>query len=376
MEIIYFDNNATTAVDPLVLETMLPYFSKSYGNASSKTHFLGREANEAVSAARLQVANSIGAESSEIYFTSGSTESINLALKGVFNKYHTKGKHIVTAKTEHKCVLDVCKYLESKGAEVTYLDCDRHGRIDLQQLENVIGTETVAVCLMLANNETGVINPIAEIAEIVHKKNSILICDTTQAIGKTRVDVNELGIDVAFVSAHKIYGPKGAGAIYVRRKNPRVALEAFIHGGGQENDLRSGTLNVPGIVGLGKACEMANESLWTESKNISLIRALIEQGICELLPAKINGDTRYRLANTTNICFENISANKFISEMQQFAMATGSACTSALPEPSHVLMAMGLTEAEAKNSIRISIGKYNTKEEAMLFLEKVKEKFL
>ncbi len=357
METIYFDNNSTTAVDPLVLDTMLPFFSRLYGNASSNTHYLGREANEAVSAARLQVANSIGAESSEIYFTSGSTESINLALKGVFNKYQTKGKHIVTSKIEHKCVLDICKHLETKGAQVTYLNCDRHGHIDLHELENAIGEETVAVCLMLA-------------------KNSILICDTTQAIGKIRVDVNDLGIDVAFVSAHKIYGPKGVGAIYVRRKDPRVALEALIHGGGQENNLRSGTLNVPGIAGLGMACEMANEGLWTESKNISLIRTIIEQGICEMLPAKINGDTRYRLANTTNICFENISANKFILEMQQFAMATGSACTSALPEPSHVLMAMGLTESEVKNSVRISIGKYNTKDEALLFLEKVREKFI
>ncbi len=357
---IYLDYNATTPVDEIVLQTMLPYFSVKFGNAASSTHLPGSEAKDAVESAREQVAETIGCEAQEIIFTSGSTEAINLAVKGVYNLYQTKGNHIVTVETEHKAVLDTCKFLEKKGAEVTYLQVDENGLIDLQELETAITEKTILVCVMYANNETGVIQNIREISKIVHAKNSIFCCDATQAIGKISVDVQGDGIDVLCLSAHKIYGPKGTGALYVRRKNPRVTLEPFIHGGGHERGLRSGTLNVPGIVGLGKACELISIDDKTESLRNEFEHALLQKFGNSI---KINGINVPRLPNTSNISFPFKAVDFIRHTKSKLAISTGSACTSAENLPSHVLTAMGLPKEQAEKSIRFSLGKYTTKEE-------------
>jgi cysteine desulfurase len=371
--VIYLDHNATTPVDPRVLETMLPYFSEKFGNAASKTHAFGWIAEEAVKDARKQVAQLIGAEEPEIIFTSGATESVNLAIKGVFEAYSSKGNHIVTVQTEHKAVLDVCKALEKKGAHVTYLTVNHEGLIDVEELERSITDKTILVCVMLANNETGVLQPVNEIASIVHGKGSIFMSDATQAVGKMRTDVNELGIDLLCMSAHKFYGPKGVGALYVRRKNPRVALLAQMHGGGHERGLRSGTLNVPGIVGLGKACGIASEEMWDNGEKLSKLRTFLEQHILDLGNVYINGSTRYRMPHVSNLSFAGIKADELIPKIPHIAIATGSACTSAIPEPSHVLKAMGLKDEMAYGSVRFSLGKDNTMEEMKVVLEKVSD---
>ncbi len=360
---IYLDYNATTPVDEKVLETMLPYFSQHFGNAASRTHSYGWEAEAAVAKARKQVAASIACLEQEIIFTSGATEALNQAIVGVYSNYQSKGRHIITVKTEHKAVLDVMHMLEQAGATITYLDVDREGLVDPDQLKELITAETILVAVMQANNETGVIQPIAELSEIAHQYGAIFLSDTTQAIGKAEVNVSETGIDLLCISAHKIYGPKGVGALYVRRKNPRVNMSPLILGGGHERGLRSGTLNVPGIVGLGAACVLANENLWDNNSRISKLRAQLEHQLLDIPGVRINGSTRNRLYNTSNICFEGMSSNTILAELKDIAVATGSACTSAISEPSHVLSAMGLSKEDAYSSVRFSLGKYTTEEE-------------
>jgi cysteine desulfurase len=373
---VYLDYNSTAPVDPMVLEKMIPYFSEKFGNAASKTHSFGWIAEEAVEHARTQVARLINSEKEEIIFTSGSTEAINLALKGVFENYSSKGNHIITVKTEHKAVLDTCSYLETKGAQITYLDVNREGIIDLNQLSNSITQSTILVSVMFANNETGVIQPIEEIGKICRQKKVLFFCDATQAAGKTRVDVNESQIDLMCISAHKLYGPKGIGAIYLRRKNPRVKPAPLIHGGGHEKGFRSGTLNVPAIVGFGEACESAEKKMWEEGERISKLRTLLEQSLVGLGNIFINGSIRNRLHNTTNISFKGVDSNALIPGIKDIAVATGSACTSASMEPSHVLKSMGLSDDLAHSSIRFSLGRFTTEEEIKFAIEKISAEIL
>jgi len=358
----YFDYNATTPVDKQVLDAMLPFFSEQFGNAASTTHAFGWYAQGAVEKAREQVAAFIGAEPTEIVWTSGATESINLALKGVFEAYRSKGNHLVTCVTEHKAVLDTCAYLEEQGAEITYLPVDREGRVDLEQLANSIGSKTILVALMAANNETGVLHDLEAIGTICRDKEVLFFSDTTQRAGKLPIDVQDMKLDLCCLSAHKLYGPKGAGALYVRRKGPRVNLMPLIHGGGHEQGRRSGTLNVPGIVGLGKACEMAATEFWDNNGHISKIRAYLEHQLLDIPGLTINGSTRHRLYNTSNLYFPVLKdGTKVFSHLKNhYAVSLGSACTSALAEPSHVLKAMQLSQTESENSIRFSFGKGNT----------------
>ncbi len=362
---VYLDYNSTTPVDERVLAEMLPFFTEHFGNASSKTHPLGWYADGAIEKARQQVANFIGAESPEIVFTSGATEAINMALKGVFEAYQTKGNHIITCKTEHKVVLDTCSYLEEKGANITYLNVDREGRIDLDELKESFTEKTILVAIMAANNETGVLQDLEKISEITHQHNAIFFSDTTQMAGKLPIDVNEMGLDICCISAHKLYGPKGVGALFVRRKNPRVNVIPLFHGGGHENGKRSGTLNVTGIVGLGKACEIAQNEFWDNNMHISKVRGYLEHQLLEIKDLRINGPTRYRLYNTSNIYFPILKdgSTVFSHLKAKYAVSLGSACTSANNEPSHVLISMGLDKDEANHSIRFSFGKKSQKEE-------------
>jgi cysteine desulfurase len=371
---IYLDNNATTPVDSRVLEQMLPFFTEHYGNAASRTHQAGWYAEGAVESAREKVAELLGCEKQEIIFTSGATEAINIALTGIAKAYVTKGKHIITSRTEHKAVLDVCSSLENEGYEISFLDVDREGCVDDAQLRSLIRKDTIAVAVMLANNETGTIQDIAALSEIAHTHGAVFFSDTTQAAGKIRMDVNELGIDVCCISAHKFGGPKGVGALYIRRKNPRVTLLPLLHGGGHERGLRPGTLNVPGIVGLGAAAEFAVNEMWEANERISKLRTFTEQFITEdnlerdskhITRGFINGCIRNRLPNTSNIFLKGIRAHELIKRLPNIAISTGSACTSADDIPSHVLRAMGLSEEESRSCIRISIGKQNTEAELL-----------
>ncbi|MBS1638387.1 MAG: cysteine desulfurase [Bacteroidetes bacterium] len=372
-EPVYFDYNATTPLDEQVLEAMLPFFRNHFGNAASNTHRHGWFAKGAVDKAREQVALAIGAEPDEIVFTSGSTESMNTALKGIYEAYSGKGKHIITSKTEHKAVLDTCEYLESKGARITYLDVDPEGRIDLTLLGQAITAETIAVCIMAANNETGVIQDIEAIGEIAHAHKTIFVSDTTQYIGKLRFDVNESNVDVCCISAHKLYGPKGVGAMYLRRKSPRVSIIPLLHGGGHENGRRSGTLNVPGIVGLGKAMEVAQADMWDVNTHVSKLKNQFEHYLLDIEGLRINGSTRHRLYNTSNICFPHIKqGGTLLQALPSFSFSAGSACTSAAASPSHVLKAMGLSDEDVKQSFRFSFGKYNTAEEISRVIESLK----
>jgi cysteine desulfurase len=366
---VYLDNNSTTAVDKRVLEKMLPYFSEKFGNAASKSHAFGWEAEEAVDNARQEIAKMIGSEANEIIFTSGSTESINLSLKGIAEAYFTKGKHIVTVATEHKAVLDTCNHLQKQGYEISVLPVMHDGTIDLNILRDSIRKDTILVSVMLANNETGVIHPLKEISKIVHEKESILFSDATQAAGKIGTDVNENGVDLLCLSAHKFYGPKGTGALYIRRKNPRVKLLPQINGGGHEKNLRSGTLNVPGIVGLGEACKILNENFISEIKRIADFQHKIEVSLIATGKVSVNGNIKNRLPNTSNLMFHHWKAENLIHKLPDIALATGSACSSALPQPSHVLLAMGLTNEEAYSSIRISTGRFTTIEEIEYAIE-------
>jgi cysteine desulfurase len=370
---VYLDYNATTPCDPQVMEAMLPYFTQKFGNAASRTHPYGWVADEAVEQARKQVAALIHAEPQEIVFTSGATEGCNLALKGVFELYATKGNHIITCVTEHKAVLDTCHRLEQKGASVTYLGVNEEGLIDLKELEAAIRAETILIAIMYANNETGVIQPVKAIGAIAKKHNVLFFTDATQAAGKTGINVREEDIDLLCLSAHKIYGPKGTGALYVRRKNPRVRLMAQIDGGGHERGFRSGTLNVPGIVGLGKACAvcqagMENESARLQRLRDKLERALVTEG------ALVNGTTGERLQHVSNIALCNgIRAEKMVSLLNgRIAFSVGSACTSASQEPSHVLQGMGLEEKRIQSSLRLSLGRFTTEEEIDSVIEDIR----
>lgn len=357
---IYLDYNATTPVDEQVLQEMLPYFSIKFGNAASATHLFGIQAKDAVEQARTQIAKTIHCETQELIFTSGATEAINIAIKGIYNLYQQKGNHIITVQTEHKAVLDTCAYLEKKGAQITYLKVDADGLIDLNELERLITDKTILVAVMYANNETGVLQNIEAISKIVHTKNSIFFCDATQAIGKINIDVQKDGIDLMCISAHKFYGPKGIGALYFRRKNPRVSLETFLHGGGHERNIRSGTLNVSAITGLGKACEIISYN--DEVKNL---RDYFENTLLDKFKSEItiNGKNAPRLPNTSNITFPFKAVDFIHQTKNKLAVATGSACTSAENLPSHVLTAMGLDKVTAERSIRFSLGKYTTKDE-------------
>lgn len=374
---IYFDHNATTACDERVVQAMLPFFSTHFGNAASHTHAHGWFAQGAVEKARGQVAALIGAEPSEIVFTSGSTESLNTALKGIAAAYKTKGHHIITCKTEHKAVLDTCQYLESTGIEVTYLDVDFEGRIDLDALEAAFTGQTILVCIMSANNETGVLQDLPAIAEIAHRHGALMMSDTTQHIGKLALDVNEAGLDVCCLSAHKLYGPKGAGAMYIRRKGPRVSMLPLLHGGGHEQGRRSGTLNVPGIVALGEACEIAGQELWDNSAHISRLKNYFEHQLLDIEGLRINGSTRYRLYNTSNLCFPALAGgSSLLSRLPGVSFSAGSACTSASASPSHVLAAMGLPAQDIKQSYRFSFGKSNTLQEVEQVVSEIKSLYI
>lgn len=361
-QLIYFDYNATTPVDKRVLNAMLPFLKDNFANANS-SHNFGLQANEAVKAARTKVADLIGAEQNEIVFTSGSTEAINLALKGVAENYSEKGKHIVTVATEHSAVLDTCKHLETKGYEVTYLPVNSFGLIDLNELRNSLRADTILVCVMYVNNETGVIQPIKEIALLTHEAGALFLTDATQATGKIEIDVDALGIDLLCISGHKMYAPKGVGALYVRQRMNRVKLPALIHGGGHENGLRSGTLNVPSIVALGVACEISQQEMKQDAERISILRNELENELLKIEGTFVNGKTENRIFNTTNICFRGTDAIVMIGRMKNVAVSNGSACSSAVVEPSHVLTAMGLTDDDAFASIRFSLGKFNTTKE-------------
>jgi cysteine desulfurase len=369
--LIYFDNNATTKVDKEVIETIVPFFDQNYGNAASKLHAFGWVAQASVETATKQIAHLINCEESEIIFTSGATESINLALKGIFEAYKSKGNHIITCKTEHKAVLDTCLYLEGQGAEITYLDVDKEGLIDPEELKDAIKPTTILVNIMAANNETGVIQPIEKIAEICNDKDVLFFCDATQFVGKERCDVAELGIHCMAFSAHKMYGPKGIGALYVRRKNPRVNLIEQINGGGHQNGKRSGTLNVPLIAGFGKAAELFEQNFWDIGSHVSKLKNYFEHQLLDIENLRINGSTKHRLYNTSNLTFPQ--TKKITSLLNKFSFSSGSACASANPEPSHVLTAMGLSEEEIKNSFRFSFGKNNTLDEVKLLVEEIKK---
>lgn len=361
---VYLDNNATTPVDPRVLEAMLPYFTTHYGNAASKTHAYGWQAAEAVDIAREQVAELIGAEPGEIIFTSGATESDNLAIKGVFEAYAAKGNHIITVATEHKAVLDTCKHIEKLGADVTYLPVNSAGIIDVQQLEAAIKPTTVLIAIMYANNETGVIQPIRQIAAVAKKHNIIFFSDAAQAAGKIPVNVLEDGIDLLALSAHKMYGPKGIGVLYVRRKNPRVRLAEQMNGGGHERGMRSGTLNVPAIAGLGKACELCRLEMEGEATRIRLLRDKLQNALLQVEGTFVNGDRTNRLPNIVNMSFAGTEAQTLMTTLvKDIAVSSGSACTSASIEPSYVLKALGVPDEFAYGAIRFGLGRFTTGEE-------------
>ena len=369
---VYLDNNATTPVDPRVLETMLPFFSMHFGNAASHTHAFGWEAEEAVKVAREQVAKLINAEPEEIVFTSGATESDNLALKGIFESYSAKGNHIITVKTEHKAVLDSCKHLEKKGAEVTYLDVQKDGLIDLNELGNRIKPGTILIAVMYANNETGVIQPIKEISAIAKKNGILFFSDATQTVGKIPVDVIKDSIDLMSFSAHKMYGPKGIGALYIRRKNPRVRLSSQIDGGGHERGMRSGTLNVPAIVGFGKACELCRLEMQNDFEKTSKLRNNLEKNLMKIKDVQINGNIEHRLPNVSNMSFKNVNSASVMAKLsKKIALSSGSACTSASQSPSFVLKAMGLSDEMALSSLRFGLGRFTTEEEIDFTMEEL-----
>jgi len=370
---IYLDNNATTQMDPRVFEAMKPYFLEIYGNAASKSHPFGWAAEEAVDYARGQVASLIGASEKEIIFTSGATESNNLAIKGVFEMYASKGNHIITLSTEHKAVLDACKHLEKLGAEVTYLSVGYDGMIDPAAIEAAIKPNTILVTVMYGNNELGVVQKISEIGAICKKHGVLFHSDATQAVGKIPVDVLADHIDLMSFTAHKMYGPKGVGALYVRRKNPRVKVTAQMDGGGHERGMRSGTLNVTGIVGFGKACEIAKAEMAEESNRLSGMRDRLERELLTLEESYLNGNKENRLPHTTNISFKYVEGEGLMMGVKDVAVSSGSACTSASLEPSYVLKSLGLDDELAHSSLRFGLGRFTTEEEIDFTINLVKE---
>ena len=374
---IYMDNNATTPMDPRVLEAMLPYFTQHFGNAASRNHPFGWEAEEAVDYAREQVAKLIGADPKEIIFTSGATEGDNLGIKGVYEMYASKGNHIITATTEHKAVLDTCKHIEKLGGEVTYLEVKENGLIDLAELEAAIKPTTILISIMYANNEIGVIQPIKEITTIAKKHGILFFTDATQAVGKIPVDVIKDGIDLMTFTGHKMYGPKGIGALYVRRKNPRVKVTAQMDGGGHERGMRSGTLNVPGIVGFGKACELCRLEMEADAARISVLRDKLETELMKLEEAYINGTPESRLPHVTNISFKHVEGEGLLMGFNKnIALSSGSACTSASLEPSYVLKALGLGDDLAHSSLRFGLSRFTTEEEVDYTIKAISETVL
>jgi cysteine desulfurase len=369
---IYLDHNATTPCDPRVVEAMLPYFSEHFGNAASRHHSFGWRAEEAVEYAREQVAKLIGAEPKEIVFTSGATEADNLAIKGVYEMYASKGNHIITCSIEHKAVLDSCKHLEKQGAEITYLPVQPNGSIDVEELEAAIRPGTILISIMYANNEIGTIMPVKAISEVARKHGVLFFTDATQAVGKIPVDVNKDGIDLLALTAHKMYGPKGVGALYVRRRDPRVRLTAQMDGGGHERGMRSGTLNVPGIVGLGKAAELAMAGMQEEDARLRQLRDQLENGLLQQDQSFLNGDRENRLPQMTNISFQYVDGEALLMGInKEIAVSSGSACTSASIEPSYVLKALGLSDELAHSSLRFGLGRYTTEEEIKYTIDKV-----
>ena len=361
---IYLDHNATTPMDPRVLEAMIPYFVENFGNAASRNHSFGWQAEEAVDYAREQIAQLIGADPKEIIFTSGATEGDNLAIKGVYEMYASKGNHIITCTTEHKAVLDTCKHLEKLGAEVTYLEVQPDGLIDLKALEAAMRPTTILVAIMYANNEIGVIQPVKEISAIAKKHGALFFTDAVQAVGKIPVDVNKDGIDLMAFTAHKMYGPKGVGALYVRRKNPRVKVTAQVDGGGHERGMRSGTLNVPGIVGFGKAAEIARTDMAADTERISKLRDKLENALKQIDESYVNGNPAHRLPHVSNISFKYVEGEGLMMGFNKdIALSSGSACTSASLEPSYVLKALGLGDDLAHSSLRFGLGRYTTEEQ-------------
>lgn len=362
---IFMDNHSTTPMDPRVLEAMLPYFVEKFGNSASRNHAFGWEAEEAVEKARKQIAHLIHADSKEIVFTSGATESDNLAIKGVVEMYHEKGDHIITSSTEHRAVLDTCKALESKrGVKVTYLPVDKAGMVSPEDIRNAITEKTILITIMMANNEIGTINPIKEIGKVAKEKGILFHCDATQGVGKILVDVQDMGIDLMSFSAHKLYGPKGVGALYVRKKAPRVRIAAQMDGGGHERGMRSGTLPVPLIVGFGKAVELCEQEMSTESKRLSAMRDRLQAGITSKLEeVYLNGHPTERLPNNLNLSFAYVEGESLLMGLKEIALSSGSACTSATLEPSYVLRALGVGSDLAHSSIRFGLGRFNTEEE-------------
>jgi cysteine desulfurase len=361
---VYLDNNATTPMDPRVLEAMIPYFTEHFGNAASRNHPFGWQAEEAVDYAREQVAKLIGADPKEIIFTSGATEGDNLGIKGVFEMYASKGNHIITCTTEHKAVLDTCKHIEKLGGEVTYLEVDKEGLVNLAELEAAIKPTTILIAIMYANNEIGVIQPVREISALARKHGVLFFTDAVQAVGKIPVNVLEDGIDIMAFTAHKMYGPKGIGALYVRRKNPRVKVTAQMNGGGHERGMRSGTLNVPGIVGFGKACELAREEMQQDAERLSKLRDKLETELLQIEETYVNGSRQHRLPHVSNVSFKYVEGEGLMMGFNKnIALSSGSACTSASLEPSYVLKALGLGDDLAHSSLRFGLGRFTTEEQ-------------
>jgi len=362
--LIYLDNNSTTPCDPRVVETMVPYFFEKHGNAASRSHQYGWEAEDAVDYAREQIAKLLNSEDKEVIFTSGATESNNLALKGVFEMYAKKGKHIITAETEHKAILDTCKHLEKAGAEITYLKVQEDGLVNLAELEAAMRPDTIVVSIMWANNETGVIQPMKEIGQLCEKHGILFHSDATQAVGKIPTHPREIGVHLLSFTAHKMYGPKGVGALYVSRKNPRVKVTAQMDGGGHERGMRSGTLNVPGIVGFGKAAEIARLEMAQDTERVSKLRDKLESELSKMEETKVNGNVDNRMPHVANISFKHVEGEGLMMTFNQnIAVSSGSACTSASLEPSYVLVGMGLGDDLAHSSIRFSLGRFTTEED-------------
>ncbi|RMH06151.1 MAG: IscS subfamily cysteine desulfurase [Nitrospirae bacterium] len=369
---IYMDNHSTTPCDPRVLEAMLPYFTEKFGNAASRNHSFGWEAEEAVDQARKQIARLIHADPKELVFTSGATESDNLALKGVVEMYREKGDHIITSSTEHRAVIDTAKALEKKGVNVTFLPVDKTGMVNPDDVRQAITDKTILISIMLANNEIGTINPIKEIGKIAKEKGVLFHCDATQGVGKIPVDVQEMGIDLMSFTAHKIYGPKGVGALYVRRKAPRVRLVPLIDGGGHERGMRSGTLPVPLIVGFGKACELCEQEMAVESERIRRMRDRLQEGIMSALEeVYLNGHPTERLPGNLNLSFAFVEGEALLMGVKEIALSSGSACTSATLEPSYVLRALGVGSDLAHSSIRFGLGRFNTEEEVEYTINRI-----
>jgi cysteine desulfurase len=369
---IYLDSHSTTPCDPRVVETMLPYFTEKFGNAASRNHSFGWEAEEGVEVARKQIAHLIHADPKEIIFTSGATESDNLALQGVVEMYREKGNHIITSSTEHRAVIDTAKYLEKKGVKVTFLPVDKTGMVSPDDVRNAITDKTILISIMMANNEIGTINPVAAIGKVAKEKSVLFHCDATQGVGKIPVNVQEMGIDLMSFTAHKIYGPKGVGALYVRRKAPRVRLEAMMYGGGHERGMRSGTLAVPLIVGFGKACELCEQEMATESIRMAKMRDRLQEGIMKGMDeVYLNGHPTERLPHNLNISFAYVEGEALLMGVKEIALSSGSACTSATLEPSYVLRALGVGSDLAHSSIRFGLGRFNTDEEVEYTIDRM-----